>query len=196
MSYVQFGPWVDGSSPGISAEFLNPLESFLLSINSAATDSHISSNGLGTMTLPGLVLNGGAQIDPTGIVLNGGTSGTATLYQIGTGTYKLVLVVLANFRTAASNQTIALPAPFVSTAFVVTGWIGPSSTIAGIKLLASGTAQTFELLTSLATTGGGVSAVTSIFGQSFAYVNAGFDTVQFNSGSSATSNGLILIQGI
>jgi len=55
--YVQFGPWGDGSAPGISAEFLNPLETFLLSLNSASYDSDISANGSGVATLVGLIAN-------------------------------------------------------------------------------------------------------------------------------------------
>lgn len=50
MSYVQYGPFDDGGAPGISSSFLNPLETFLLSLNSAAHDPNISSNGSGNMT--------------------------------------------------------------------------------------------------------------------------------------------------
>lgn len=62
MSYTIFGPFADGGAPGISAEFINPVETFLASINSAATDANISANGSGLLTLIGLVFGTGGKI--------------------------------------------------------------------------------------------------------------------------------------
>lgn len=44
MSYTIFGPFSDGVAPGVDASFLNALETYLASINSAATDSSVSSS--------------------------------------------------------------------------------------------------------------------------------------------------------
>ncbi len=72
MAYTIFGPFVNGSSPGISSSFLNPLETFVASINSAATDANITADGTGMETLKWLKVN------PTAVVQNGSTSGSMT----------------------------------------------------------------------------------------------------------------------
>src|SRR5690242_17154176 len=58
MSYTPFGPWTNGSSPGISAAFLNALEAFLVLINSAATDGNISAAS-GVLSAVNALLTGG-----------------------------------------------------------------------------------------------------------------------------------------
>lgn len=60
MPYTQYGPFVNGSAPGISSSFLNQLESFLVTINNAATDANISSDGSGNMTIAKLLLATGS----------------------------------------------------------------------------------------------------------------------------------------
>ena len=43
MAYTPYGPFTDNGSPGVSAEFLNPLENFLATINSAATAARLGT---------------------------------------------------------------------------------------------------------------------------------------------------------
>ena len=52
MSYTQYGPWTNNAAPYLSAAFLNALETFLLSLNSASYDSNITSDGSGNLTIP------------------------------------------------------------------------------------------------------------------------------------------------
>ena len=52
MAYSKFGPFTNGQPPGISSGFLNGVETFLASVTSAATDSNITSDGNGNLTIP------------------------------------------------------------------------------------------------------------------------------------------------
>ena len=189
--YVQYGPFVDGSSPGISSAFLNPIETFLLSINSAAYDSHISANGSGVLTLVGMILNGAAQWNPSASTLNGATSGTATLYQVSTGTVKLAVCYCSGFRNGGgSAQTLALPTAF-STSFLF--WNGGTPLL---QLLLSGVAKTVQMQTALASGGGSVTGVTTIAQNSQGHVDTGFDTISFTGSQSGTNTGLIVFLGL
>lgn len=51
--YVQYGPFVNSTAPGISAAFLNALETFLLSVNAVAYDANITSDGAGHVNFTG-----------------------------------------------------------------------------------------------------------------------------------------------
>ena len=54
--YTQYGPFTNGSAtPGISATFLNNLETFLLELGSAAYDNNITSDGSGDITSIGTI---------------------------------------------------------------------------------------------------------------------------------------------
>jgi hypothetical protein len=89
MAYTQFGPFSNGGAPGLSASFFNPLETFLLSLNTASYDSHISSDGNGNITALGTIQfsassaqlkisNGGSILDATGatdLILNAPNTG-------------------------------------------------------------------------------------------------------------------------
>jgi len=50
-AYSNTGPFVNNTTPGISATFLNNIENFLDSINSSAYDTHVSSDGSGNVTI-------------------------------------------------------------------------------------------------------------------------------------------------
>jgi hypothetical protein len=88
MEYGLFGPFNNGASPGISAAFLNALETFLLSLKPATAS------------------------------VNGQTSGTATLYEYVFGiTTKKVVINLVNYRNS-SAQNLVLPTAFTSKAAI------------------------------------------------------------------------------
>lgn len=59
MAYTPFGPWNPNAPPGINKSFLDALEAFLQSINSAATDSHITADGNGNETVKSVSLTHG-----------------------------------------------------------------------------------------------------------------------------------------
>lgn len=54
-AYTQYGPFTNGSAPGISQAFLNALETFLLGLSSASYDSNITSDGTGNITAVGTI---------------------------------------------------------------------------------------------------------------------------------------------
>lgn len=178
MAYGRYGPFTDDEEPGMSAEFLNPLEDFLVSINSAATDSRLTSDG-----------NGRLNLNTVGNSVTGQTSGTATLYQMSTGIIKEFVLVLSNYRNTAS-QTITLPTAFVAGG---QGYVG--NTVGNsYSFLLSGTAQNLRVLTTIGTSGGGANPATTVFLNSVFEVVAGFDTIRLNT-SSGASNGFLILKG-
>jgi hypothetical protein len=60
VSYTAYGPFNNGSAPGISSAFLNALEAYLTTINNAATDANISSDGSGDLTIAKMLLATGS----------------------------------------------------------------------------------------------------------------------------------------
>ena len=60
--YANTGPFVNNAPPGISATFLNNVENFLDTINSAATDSHISADGAGSLKMKFITGTAGTQL--------------------------------------------------------------------------------------------------------------------------------------
>lgn len=72
MTYTAYGPFTNGSSPYISQAFLNALETYLLTISSAASDANITSDGSGNITAIGTIqfLSGAEKLKShTGIVI-------------------------------------------------------------------------------------------------------------------------------
>lgn len=170
-TYTQFGPFTSGGAPGIDAPFLNPVETFLLAL---------SSRGMGY-----------ANFNVSASTLTGSTSGTAYLYQFVSGVWKYVLVRLNAFRNGGgSNQTIAIPTPFTTTAQWRTGDLG------GITLLSGGSARTVGIVAALSTSGGTFTPQTVINFASFGEFTGAVDTIQFNSGYSTSRNGTLIIEGI
>jgi hypothetical protein len=56
MAYSPTGPFTNNTvPPGISATFLNNVENFLVTVNSAATDSNITSGGSGNLATTGTI---------------------------------------------------------------------------------------------------------------------------------------------
>lgn len=73
MSYVRYGPFVDGTTPSVDATFLNGVETFLLSINSAAIDSNVGSDGSGNVTATSIKLGSGSGTYKIGGNMSGGS---------------------------------------------------------------------------------------------------------------------------
>jgi hypothetical protein len=185
MSYTVTGPYLNGSSPPLNAEFFNGIETFLALINSAAVDANITADGNGLQTLIKQAIN------PGSTVLNGSTAGTATLYQPLTGTFKAVVVIQAGFRNGGgSAQTLAIPTPFTLS---FRWWTGDTNTFA---FKGSGSARTSNIITALAAGGGTVSAQTDIASHSWGDTNAAVDTISFNSGAASAHTGVLWMVGI
>ncbi len=186
MAYTIFGPFVNGSSPGISSSFLNPLETFVASINSAATDANITADGTGMETLKWLKVN------PTAVVQNGSTSGSMTLYQPLRGTVKLAVIVFANFRNnGGSTQGVTLPTAFTGRSKIWTGDL-PST---GISFQASGVSQSVAVVITLAAAGGTSSNVTVLNGKSQGEILSGWDTMIVPTGGTGVTDGVIVVLG-
>lgn len=160
--YTPTGPFVTGGAPGINAPFLSEIEGWVANFD-----------------------------QPTPVVLNGATAGTATLYQNMTGTFKSLIVVLAGFQNnGGGTQTLGIPTPFTTGAFV------QSSDVNTFGLGSSGALQALEVVTALASGGGSASSVTVIGSYSFASCASAFDSIKFSTGAASAHTGLILIRGI
>ncbi len=177
----------NGSAPGISAAFLNALESFCFN---GWFDSAITSNGSGVMTSLGQTVNGPIQPNPTGVQVTGSVSGTCTLYQLFTGTVKKIIVLLSNYKSGAA-QSMALPVAFTSESY----WWTTEFQSGQIEGLSGGSAQTFSVLTALAIGGGTQNPQTSLKSWSQGMLRTAFDTVRITSLTTAASS-VVVIEGI
>jgi hypothetical protein len=190
VAYVKFGPFINGSAPGIQASFLNAVENFLVLVNSAAIDSLITSNGAGIASMPWLSIN------PTAIVTNGATAGNMTLYQPLRGTFKVAVIVFNGFRNGAGPaQTLVLPTAFTGRCKY---WIGDATTTRS-QFLLSGVAQNIAVITTLAGSGG-TDGVTTTFngmpGRSNGEIlSAGWDTFSVPSGDAGNLTTILLVIG-
>lgn len=185
MAYTPHGPFSNGSAPGLDASLFNDIEGVLTALNTAATDSNISSVS-GVMTLLGLIANGAIQPNPTSTVLNGATSGTSTLWQPFTGTFKLVFIYQNSFRNGSgSAQTMALPVAFASQAYIATG----SCNL--FTILLGGATQNMQQIQTL----GSVTSVGSLGTGTFATAGA-FDTISFSGNQSTAHIGTIIMLGV
>lgn len=187
MSYSKTGPFVNSSAPGISATFLNNVETELAAINSAATDSHITSDNTGLMTLPGLNVN------PTAVTLTGSTAGSITLYQPFRGpVFKVAIMRLTGFRNNGGHtQGIVLPSAFTGRSKV---WFGdlPST---GVSFQKSGVTVGVATVTAMGASGGTASNVNVLFGRGFGEILGAWDTMIVPTGGTGVTDGVILVVG-
>lgn len=72
MTYTRYGPFTDGTTPSVSATFLNTLEDFLLDVNTAATDSSVSADGSGNVTATTFKAGTGSGTYKIGGTMSGG----------------------------------------------------------------------------------------------------------------------------
>lgn len=192
MAYTNTGPFTNGTSPGISAAFLNAIEAFLDSINTAAYDTHISSS-VGIVTLLGLIVNGAIQTNPTAVTVTGTTSGTAVLYQFLIGTVKAAILFDNGYRNSTTTeQTISLPTPFTSKCLVFTG------NIQTLTPYSSGTAQTntVRVLSTIAAAGGSSTLQNNISAYSIGYFTSNFDAIGLGKSQGGTFTDITLLIGL
>lgn len=180
-------------SPGttISSSSMN---SSLSAINSGgiANDSgSISTSGSGTMTLPGLitqVLNS----NPPAVTVNGTTAGTAQLYEIFQGTFKMILLVMNGYQNASgTEQTIALPTPFTAKGFCISGNMKVLTPYASGSPLTNSVRQ----ITALAAGGGSTTIQNSITSEGLASITAAFSAIGLGSGQASTATDIAIFFG-
>lgn len=92
MTYVKVGPFTDNAAPGISAAFLNGLETWIASVDA-----------------------------PTLTTITGGGSGTANCYEFLNGSIKAFFIDMEAMKTGASNQFWTLPTAFTVGCFFTAG---------------------------------------------------------------------------
>jgi hypothetical protein len=162
--YTPSGPWNNGGSPPISAAFLGNVENWI-----QQTEGSTGS-----------------------IVLSGSTSGTATLYQVLQGPFKLVIVQLNNFRNgSAPAQTLAMPTPFTATC---RGW---NSNVNPFQLLKASVAQTVQQLTALNNgADNGVAPQTTLRANWLWHCDTFIDTISFNGSQGVAVGGQIVMFGV
>lgn len=189
ITYTNTGPFVNGGAPGISASFLNALETFC---HAGWFDSQITSDTNGDLTAVGFVVNGGAMgVNTTPVVAAGSVSGTASLYEYFNGAVKRCLLFLNNYKSAAA-QSLTLPTAFTNFSYWIVSELQAGGQVEG---LLGGGAQTFSVLTALALAGGTQNPQASLKSWSQGMLRSAFDTLRVTQTATATT-GLILIEGL
>jgi hypothetical protein len=191
MGYVPYGPFVAGSAPGISSSFLNSLEGYLVTVNSAATDASITASA-GVINPLGLIVGASlTQLTAHNTVKNGSTSGTMTVseyFATGSG-LKIILINYSNYKNAGSANTVALNAPFVNGGQIFCGFTQ------GINFVHSGSNQGISVITALGSSGdGGSTTQTSIYSHSIGQVGP-FDSIREGGGNSLSRSGQVFVIG-
>jgi hypothetical protein len=186
MAYTPFGTWNNGTSPGISAAFLNALEAFLILINSGATDSNISAAS-------GILTTLGIKANPTVVSVTGTTAGTATLYQALQGSVKLAVLAQNGYRNSTTTeQVITLPVGFTYKGFLLTGNTASLRPYTG----ASAQTNTARVLTGLSTSGGSTNLQSSVPLYSIGYISGSFDGIGLGISQSTPLADIAIIVGM
>jgi hypothetical protein len=191
MSYTPFGPWTNGGPPGISAAFLTALESFLVLINSAATDSNVSASS-GIVTAKGLATGTSLMNLAThNTVKNGSTSGTMTVSEFFTGgtSLKITLVNFNNYKNAGSANSVVLNAAYTNGGQIIAGFTQ------GLSFVSGGSTQGISVITALGNSSDGSSTtVSTIFSHSIGQVGP-YDTIKENGGNAVARSGQVVLIG-
>ena len=125
-AYLNTGPFTSNAAPGISAAFLNNIETFLDALNSASYDTHVSSDGSGNVTVTSLKFANGLiralaygqtrGLTNAGQTITHGLGGTPgvvfTQFEAGSGNTTPVLVAYISNLTS-TTFLIATNSPFV-----------------------------------------------------------------------------------
>ncbi len=132
------------------------------------------------------------QVDNAAATTLSGTTGTVTAYMPFQGPhYKKVLLWLNNFQnTSGSTTALSLPTAFTSGGKVET------ESLHIIELRVGTSAQTLNIITSIAAAGGATATQTYIKDKSFGYFAAAIDHIGFQSGGSGAITSLVIIEGL
>lgn len=191
MAYPNHGPFNDAAPPGIDETLMNDINAALLALNNAVSDSNITSNGSGLMTLLGLVNNAPP------VTVNGTTAGSAQLYQFLRGSVKGILVHFTGYRNSTTTeQTLALPQPFTTYGLFLAGGGNPPI---HIYLSGSVVSSRFDVVNGFPTAIGnpGASNINSVInGLQFGDVQNAFDAIGLGISQTQTFTAGVLIIGI
>ena len=169
-SYTNTGPFTNGTSPGISAAFLNNIETWI------------------------------GQVDnTTAVTVSGSTSGSVSLYQPLQGVIKMVVMYFSNYKDSGTHN-LTLPVAFASGGIVITGGVGSASggTDGGFTMRIGASDQTLQVITALAAgNAGSATNETFIAGYNIAqFQNAAIDTIHLAVASTAAHTGPVVIIGV
>lgn len=130
--------------------------------------------------------------NPPSVIITGSVSGTVTLYQPFQETLKKVILVFANYKSAAS-QTLILPTAFTG----VSNWVTTDIQSGQLEALLSGSAQTFSVLATLGQSSTGTqNPFTSLKGWSQGMCRTAFDSIRVTNTGTAIGNTICVIEGV
>jgi hypothetical protein len=134
------------------------------------------------------LLNGSLDLSTTKTTTNGGTAGTAEMWMPLQGpALKVVLIKESGFRTAAGNQDVSFPVPFVN------GCIFISTDAVTWSFLKAGVVQSCNVVTAFGTASFQATVTNYTFGQLAPVVAA--DGIRHNGGAGSNHTGWILMIG-
>lgn len=152
----------------------------------------ITTDNSGTITSVGITTQK-LNSSPNVVTVNGTTNGTAQLYQILWGTFKLVVLFFNNYQNNSSTeQTISIPQPFTAKAFCIAGNTKVMTPYASGSALSNCVRQ----ITSLAAGGGGVTIQNGATSEGLASITSPFDAIGLGTGEASTANDIAIFFGI
>lgn len=144
-----------------------------------------------TEVLGSLIVDSVLSVGGKVTTVTGGVSGTATLYEVLTGTIKLSVIYFNNFKTGASAQPITFSTPYTAIAKV---WVGGIS--ANSQFRSGTTVRDLDVITGLGSGGGTTNNQTTISSDSFATINEGFDNVLIPANNITAHTSLAVFIGV
>jgi len=142
-----------------------------------------------------LTMTGAVAINPTVVSTSGSVSGTCSMYQVLTGTFKFIIMNWVNFRTA-NTVSLAIPVPFTSSVDCITFGIAGGAGDGGLGLLVGSTLQSTQIINSLSAAGGGsAGAVQNVLQYSLAQSNTAVDHINVLL-NTAAHTGMALLWGV
>jgi hypothetical protein len=181
-------------SPGTTIQSSQMNNNFSAIVGAAINNDAgtITTDLAGTLTTIGLITQQ-LNSSPNVVTVNGTTNGTAQLYQILWGTFKLVVLFFNNYQNNSSTeQTISIPQPFTAKAFCIAGNTKVMTPYSNGTALSNCVRQ----ITGLAASGGSVTIQNGITSEGLASITAPFDAIGLGSGEATTANDIAVFFGI
>lgn len=143
-----------------------------------------------TEMLSNLVLDGFLHLEGPIQTGSGSTSGNYVFFEAITSTnLKIAVLIELNFKNGSPAINVNLPVPFLNVANM---W---STDIAGVNFKNSGTSLNLNIVTSLSSSGGTTSSISTMQANSLASITSGIDTLVLTSGNTSAHTGGMLIWG-
>lgn len=178
-AYIPFGPWTDGSAPGIDASYLNAQETFLSSINPIAVNTAL-----------------------TPVIHPGTTAGNIYVWQFAGGPtiglaancYKLILMYFQAYENSSGvRQRIPFPSPLSNGGIVQVGSIHVPTASRGIYAVDStGTGRNINVFTGFNT----VSNTTLLPCYAVGEFTTQTSYIDVDGSTTGPANGWIRIEGV